>query len=88
VHSSHYSAAKWVDHRKKKIIVFQEFDDLDQTSKFIKADGTVDNEKWSNWKEAHNVWTASWNVFLCQILAPYFAKRLTNKAKLKCVCEF
>jgi hypothetical protein len=29
-----------------------------------------------------------WNVLLCQILAPYFAKRLTNEGKLKGACEF
>jgi hypothetical protein len=88
VHSSHYSATKWVDRKKKKMIVLQELDDLDQMLKFIKVDGTMDNEKWRSWKEAHNVSTASWNVLLCQIPVPYFAKRLTNKAKLKRACEF
>jgi hypothetical protein len=45
-HCTHYSAAVWIDHRKKKMIVLQELDDLESTLKFIKADVVVDNEKW------------------------------------------
>jgi hypothetical protein len=88
VHLSHYSSAKWVDPRKKKMIVLLELDALDGLLEFIKADSTMDNEKWRTWKEAHEVSIATWNVLLCQILAPYFAKRLTSEGKLKHACEF
>ena len=45
VHTSHYSVAEWIERRKKKMIVLQNFDALDGTLKFTKADGTVNNEK-------------------------------------------
>ena len=32
VHIFHYSAMEWVEHQKKKMIVLQEFDALDDTS--------------------------------------------------------
>ena len=51
-------------------------------------EGTIDNDKWKAWKCSHNVSSTMWNVFLTIILAPYFAKRLTNKGKLKKASEF
>jgi hypothetical protein len=50
LHRTHYSAAEWVERRKKKLIVLQELDDLDNSLEFITAEGTVDNEKWRTWK--------------------------------------
>jgi hypothetical protein len=88
VHSSHYSAAEWVERRKKKMIVLQEFDALDGTLEFTKVEGTVNNEKWREWKKTHVVSIATWSVLLSIIPATYFAKRLTNKGKLKRVCKF
>jgi hypothetical protein len=88
VHTSHYSAAEWVDRRKKKMIVLQELDDLDRTLGLTKADGTMDNGKWRTWNEDHKVSKAMWNVLLCQIPTTYFAKRLMNEAKLKRAFEF
>jgi hypothetical protein len=46
VHTSHYSAAEWVERRKKKMIVLQEFDALDGMLEFTKADGAMNNDKW------------------------------------------
>jgi hypothetical protein len=88
VHNSHYSAAEWVERRKKKMIVLQELDALDGMLEFIKADGAVNNEKWKEWKKTHGVSIATWSALLCVILATYFAKRLTNEGKLKCACGF
>jgi hypothetical protein len=88
LHQTHYSAAEWVERKKKKLIILQELDELDGSLEFITAEGTVDNEKWRTWKQLHNVSTASWNVLLSQIPATYFAKRLTNERKLQCACEF
>jgi hypothetical protein len=88
VHNSHYSAVKWVERRKKKMIVLQEFDALDSTLEFTRADGAVNNEKWREWKKTHVVSVATWSILLCVIPAAYFAKHLTNKGKLKCACEF
>ena len=45
VHSSHYSSAKWVERKKKKMIFVQEFDALDGTLEFMKVDGVVNNKK-------------------------------------------
>jgi hypothetical protein len=64
LHQSHYSAAEWVERRKKKLIISQELDELDGSLEFITTEGTVDNEKWRTWKQLHNVSTASWNVLL------------------------
>jgi hypothetical protein len=88
VHNSHYSAAEWVECRKKKMIVLQELDALDGTLEFIKVDGAVNNEKWKEWKKTHIVSIATWSVRLCVIPAAYFAKRFMNEGKLKRVCEF
>jgi hypothetical protein len=88
VHTSHYSTAEWVERIKKKMIVMQEFDALDGTLEFTKTDGTMNNEKWREWKKTHANSIATWNVLLCVIPAMYFTKRLTNKEKLKRACEF
>ena len=77
-----------MEHRKKKLIVLQELDELDGSLEFIIVEGTVDNEKWRTWKQLYNVSTASSNVFLSQISATYFAKRFANERKLKCAYEF
>ena len=45
VHIFHYSTAEWVERRKKKMIVLQEFDALDNTLEFIRVDGVVNNKK-------------------------------------------
>ena len=88
VHVFHYFAADWVERRKKKMIVLQEFDALDDTLEFIGADGIVNNEKWKEWKKIHVVLVATWSLLLCVIPRAYFAKRLTNEEKLKRACEF
>ena len=88
VHISHYSAAEWVDCRKKKMIVLQEFDALDGTLEFTRADGAMNNERWKEWKKNHIVSVATWSVLLCVIFGVYLAKCLTNEGKLKCACEF
>jgi hypothetical protein len=88
VHISHYSAAEWVERRKKKMIVLHEFDTLDGTLEFTRADGAMKNKKWKEWKKTHAVSVATWSVLLCVIPAAYFAKRLTNKEKLKRAYEF
>ena len=88
VHIFHYSAVEWVEHWKKKMIVLQEFDALDGTLEFIRADGAVNNEKWKEWKRTHAVLVATWSVLLYIIPEVYFMKRLTNEGKLKHVCEF
>jgi hypothetical protein len=88
LHISHYSAAEWVERRKKKMIVLQEFDALDGTLEFTRADGGVNNKKWKEWKKTHVVSIATWSILLCVIPGAYFAKRLTNKGKLKRAYEF
>jgi hypothetical protein len=59
LHRSYYSAAEWVERRKKKLIVLQELDELNGSLEFITVEGTMDNEKWRTWKQLHNVSTAS-----------------------------
>ena len=88
VHVSYYSTADCVEHRKKKMIVLQEFDALDSMLEFTGVDGAVNNEKWKEWKKTHAVLVATWNVLLCIIPGTYFAKHLTNEKKLKHACKF
>jgi hypothetical protein len=88
VHCLHYSAAEWVDRRKKKMMVLQELNVIDHSLKVVTAKGTVDNEKWRAWKRSHNVSSVAWNVLLTIIPTLYFAKRLTNEGKLKRASEF
>ena len=88
VYISHYSATEWVEHWKKKMIVLQEFDALDGMLEFTRANGTVNNKKWKEWKKIHVVSVATWSVLLYVIPAVYFAKRLTNEGKLKWACQF
>ena len=86
---SHYSTADWVERqKKKKMIVRQEFDALNGTLEFTRVDGAVNNEKWKEWKKTHAVSVVTWSVLLYVIPGVYFAKRLTNKGKLKHACEF
>jgi hypothetical protein len=40
LHRTHYSATEWVEHRKKKLIVLQELDELDGSLEFITIEGT------------------------------------------------
>ena len=55
VHISCYFAVEWVERRKKKMIVLQEFDALDGTLEFTRADGAKNNEKSKEWKRTHTV---------------------------------
>ena len=88
VHISHYSAAEWIERQKKKLIVLQEFDALDGTLEFTKADGVVNNKKWKEWKKTHAISVVTWTILLYIIFGAYFAKHLTNERKLKRACEF
>jgi hypothetical protein len=76
--NSHYSAAEWVERRKKKMIVLQELDALDGTLQFTKVDGAVNNEKWREWKKTHAVLIATWSFALyypCSVLCKASHKR-------------
>jgi hypothetical protein len=88
VHVLQYFVVKWVDLRKKKMIVLQELNKLDWKLKVTKANGLVDNVQWKTWKILHIVSTAMWNVKLVRLPIAYFAKHLTNKRKLKQAYEF
>jgi hypothetical protein len=50
LHHTYYFATEWVEHRKKKLIILQELDELDGSLELITAKGTVDNDKWRTWK--------------------------------------
>jgi hypothetical protein len=64
VHYLYYSAAEWVDWRKKKMIVLQELNNIDRTLEVVTAEGMVDNEKWRSRKRSYYVSSAVWNVLL------------------------
>ena len=62
--------------------------ELQPDLKFIRADGSVDGDKWRNWKLDHRVSNGTYNIILYLSGSQYFSKRLTNEGKLKRASEF
>ena len=88
VHTSHHTGHEWVERRNRKQIVLEELVELHPDLKFIKADGSVDGDKWRKWKLDHRVSSAAYNMLLYLPGNQHFLKRLTNVGKLKRASEF
>ena len=88
VHASHHMGHEWVERRKRKKVVLEELEGLQDDLSFFKGDGSVDGDKWRHWKEEHRVSSATYNLFLYLPTNQYFSKKLTNEGKLKCAREF
>ena len=88
VHASHHTGHEWVEQRKRKKVVLEELEGLQDDLSFFKGDGSVDGDNWRHWKEEHRVSSATYNLFLYLPTNQYFSKRLTNEGKLKCAREF
>ena len=88
VHASHHKGHEWIEQRKRKKVVLEELEGLQDDLLFFKGDGSVDGDKWRHWKEEHKVLSATYNLFLYLPTNQYFSKRLTNEGKLKRAREF
>ena len=88
VHASHHIGHEWVERRKRKRVILEELVELQPDLKFTTPDGAVDGDVWRQWKRDHRVSSATYNILLHLPGNQYFAKRLTNKGKLKRVSEF
>ena len=74
--------------QKRKRVILEELVELQPDLKFFTSDGAVDGEVWRQWKRDHSVSSATYNILLHLLGNQYFAKRLTNKGKLKRASEF
>ena len=83
VHASHHTGHEWVERRKRKQVVMDKL-----KLKFIRADGSVDGDKWRKWKLDHRMSRGTYNILLYLPGSQYFSKRLTNEGKLKRASEF
>ena len=88
VHSSHHTKHEWVERRKRKRMILEELVELQPDLKFMAPDGAVDGDVWRQWKRDHRVSSATYNILLHLPRNQYFAKRMTNKGKLKCASVF
>ena len=62
--------------------------ELQPDLKFTTPNGAVDGDVWRQWKRDRRVSSATYNILLHLPGNQYFAKRLTNKGKLKHASEF
>ena len=88
VHASHHTGHEWVERRKRKKVVLEELEGLQDDLSFFKGNGLVDDDKWRHWKEEHRVSSATYNLLPYLPTNQYFSKRLTNEGKLKRAREF
>ena len=88
LHASHHMDHEWMEKRMRKRVVLEELMELQRDLKFIKSDGSVDDEEWRKWKTDHRVSSGTYNMMLYLPGNQYFSKRLTNEGKLKCASKF
>ena len=76
----HYSGHDWVECRKRKKIILEEFMNIDKNLSFFTPDGAVDKDSWKAWKKKYRFSTATFDFLLSTPSADFFKKRLTNEA--------
>ena len=77
---SNHSHADWVERRKRKKVMLQEFMALNPDLYFTDEGGDVIDDVWRQWKLRHQFTTASWDFLLSAPKADYFRRRLQNEA--------
>ena len=75
-----HASADWVERRKCKKVVLQDFMALKPSLDLIDAVGDVVDDSWKAWKARHMFSSASWDFLLSYSKAEYFKRRLQNKA--------
>ena len=81
------SHADWVERRKRKKVILQDFMALNPDLHFTDEGGDVIDDVWRQWKQRHRFTTASWDFFLLAPKADYFRRRLQNEAWSKRITD-
>ena len=69
---SNHSHADWVERRKRKKVILQDFMALNPDLKFTDKGGDIIDDVWRQWKQRHRFTTASWDFLLSFPKADYF----------------
>ena len=84
---SNYLHADWVERRKRKKVILQDFMALNSDLKFTDEGGDVIDDVWRHWKQRHQFTIASWDFLLSFPKADYFRRRLQNEAWSKRITD-
>ena len=84
---SNHSHADWVERRKRKKVILQDFMALNPDLHFTNEGGDVINDVWRQWKLRHRFTTTSWDFLLSASKADYFRRRLQNEAWSKRITD-
>ena len=77
---NNHSHADWVERRKRKRVILQDFMALNPDLHFTDGGEDVIDDVWRQWKLRHWFTTASWDFLLSTQKADYFQRRLQNEA--------
>ena len=84
---SNHSHTDWVERRKRKKVILQDFMALNPDLHFTDEGGDVIDDVWRQWKLRHRFMTASWDFLLSAPKADYFRRRLQNEAWSKRITD-
>ena len=84
---SNHSHVDWVERRKRKKVILQDFMALNLDLHFTDEGGDVIDDVWRQWKQRHRFTTASWDFLLSAPKADYFRRRLQNEAWSKLITD-
>ena len=84
---SNHAHADWVERRKRKKVILQDFMALNPNLHFTNEGGDVIDDVWRQWKQRHQFTTASSDFRLSAPKAEYFRRRLQNEAWSKCITD-
>ena len=84
---SNHSHADWVERRKRKKVILQDFMALNPDLHFTDEGGDVIDDVWRQWKQRHRFTTASWDFLLLAPKVDYFRRRLQNEAWSKHITD-
>ena len=84
---SNHLHADWVERRKRKKVILQDFMALNPDLHFTDKGGDVIDDVWRQWKLRHWFTTASWDFLLSAPKADYFRRRLQNEAWSKRITD-
>ena len=84
---SNHSHADWVERRKRKKVILQDFMALNPDLHFTEEGGDVIDDVWRQWKQRHRFTTASWNFLLSAPKVDYFRRGLQNEAWSKRITD-
>ena len=84
---NNHSHADWVERRKRKKVILQDFMALNPDLHFTDEGKDVIDDVWRQWKQRHRFMTASWDFLLSAPKADYFRRRLHNKAWSKRITD-